>query len=131
MNVSGPFRSWLFAPGNHRRRVEKALSLDADVVILDLEDAVAVAEKPATRELVVAALLGPRTGLGYIRVNAYDTDFCYGDLCAVVAKGVVGGRAERCEHRRARVSEARTAKRRNPITQKIPRSVTSAECLSR
>ena len=90
MNVSGPFRSWLFAPGNHRRRVEKALSLDADVVILDLEDAVAVAEKPATRELVVAALLGPRTGLGYIRVNAYDTDFCYGDLCVVVAKGVDG-----------------------------------------
>ena len=39
----------LFAPGNHARRVEKALSLDADAVILDLEDAVAIAEKPATR----------------------------------------------------------------------------------
>ena len=42
MGADGPFRSWLFAPGNHSRRVEKALSLDADVVILDLEDAVAV-----------------------------------------------------------------------------------------
>ena len=36
-----PLRSFLFAPGNHARRVEKALSLDADAVILDLEDAVA------------------------------------------------------------------------------------------
>jgi len=43
-----PLRSFLFAPGNHARRVQKALSLDADAVILDLEDAVAIAEKPAT-----------------------------------------------------------------------------------
>ena len=40
-----PLRSFLFAPGNHARRVEKALALDADAVILDLEDAVAIAEK--------------------------------------------------------------------------------------
>ena len=38
-------RSLLFAPGNHARRVEKALGLAADGVILDLEDAVAVSEK--------------------------------------------------------------------------------------
>ena len=38
-------RTYLFAPGNHERRVEKALGLGADVVILDLEDAVAVSEK--------------------------------------------------------------------------------------
>jgi hypothetical protein len=44
-----PLRSFLFAPGNHARRVEKALSLDADAVILDLEDAVATAEKRTTR----------------------------------------------------------------------------------
>ncbi|HWD59038.1 MAG TPA: aldolase/citrate lyase family protein, partial [Stellaceae bacterium] len=50
-----PLRSFLFAPGNHPRRVEKALTLDADAVILDLEDAVAIAEKPATRGAVVAA----------------------------------------------------------------------------
>jgi HpcH/HpaI aldolase/citrate lyase family len=46
-----PLRSFLFAPGNHARRVEKALSLDADAVILDLEDAVATAEKRATRAM--------------------------------------------------------------------------------
>ena len=90
MGADGPFRSWLFAPGNHSRRVEKALSLDADVVILDLEDAVAIGEKLKTREVVVSALQGPRSALGYIRINAYDTNFCYGDLCTVIANGVDG-----------------------------------------
>ena len=84
------FRSLLFAPGNHARRVEKALTLDADVVILDLEDAVAVSEKPASRPLVVEALKKPRSCLGYIRVNAFDTPFCYGDLQAVIQKDVDG-----------------------------------------
>jgi citrate lyase subunit beta/citryl-CoA lyase len=84
------FRTFLFAPGNHPRKVEKSLGLDADAVILDLEDAVAVSQKPATRARVVEALQGPRTCLGYIRVNALDTPFCYGDIHAVVQKGVDG-----------------------------------------
>lgn len=83
-------RSFLFAPGNHSRRVEKALTLDADAVILDLEDAVAMAEKPATRGLVAAALNRPRSGLLYARVNPVDTEFCYADLTAVVAPGLDG-----------------------------------------
>ena len=85
-----PLRSFLFAPGNHARRVEKALSLDADAVILDLEDAVATAEKRATRDAVVAALLRPRRALLYVRVNAVDTEFCYGDLTAIVRSGLDG-----------------------------------------
>ncbi len=85
-----PLRSFLFAPGNHARRVEKALSLDADAVILDLEDAVATAEKPATRETVAAALGRPRRGWLYVRVNAVDSDFCYGDLVAIVRPGLDG-----------------------------------------
>lgn len=83
-------RSLLFAPGNHPRRVEKALTLDADAVILDLEDACPVAEKVATRALVVAALQAPRRALGYVRINALTTEFGYGDLCAVVQRGVDG-----------------------------------------
>lgn len=85
-----PLRSFLFAPGNHARRVEKALSLDADAVILDLEDAVATAEKVATRELVAASLARPRRGLLYVRVNAFDTSFCYGDLVAIARTGLDG-----------------------------------------
>jgi citrate lyase subunit beta/citryl-CoA lyase len=85
-----PLRSFLFAPGNHARRVEKALSLDADAVILDLEDAVATAEKRTTRDAVIAALTRPRRPLLYVRVNAVDTEFCYGDLAAIVRPGLDG-----------------------------------------
>jgi citrate lyase subunit beta / citryl-CoA lyase len=85
-----PLRSLLFAPGNHARRVEKALSFTADAVILDLEDAVAIAEKSVSREAVAAALGRPRHGLLYVRVNALDTEFCYGDLVAVVHQGLDG-----------------------------------------
>jgi len=85
-----PLRSFLFAPGNHARRVANALSLDADAVILDLEDAVATAEKPAARGAVAAALSLARHSLLYVRVNAADTEFCYGDLVAVVRPGLDG-----------------------------------------
>jgi citrate lyase subunit beta/citryl-CoA lyase len=85
-----PLRSFLFAPGNHTRRVEKALSLDADAVILDLEDAVAIAEKAATRNLVAAALEHRPQGLLYVRVNAVDTEFCYWDIVAVLRPGLDG-----------------------------------------
>ena len=85
-----PLRSFLFAPGNHARRVEKALSLEADAVILDLEDAVATAEKRTTRDAVIAALTRPRRPLLYVRVNAVDTEFCYGDLVAIVRPGLDG-----------------------------------------
>ncbi|HEX3992607.1 MAG TPA: CoA ester lyase [Acetobacteraceae bacterium] len=83
-------RSFLFAPGNHARRVEKALTLPADAVILDLEDAVAISEKPATRELVVAVFGQPRHGRLYVRVNAYTTEWCHGDIVAIARAGLDG-----------------------------------------
>ena len=73
-------RSFLFAPGNVARRVEKALTLDADAVIVDLEDSVATAEKAVTRKAVAAALERPRRARGYVRVNAPSTVFCFSDL---------------------------------------------------
>jgi citrate lyase subunit beta/citryl-CoA lyase len=88
--ASLPLRSFLFAPGDHARRVANALSLDCDAVILDLEDAVATSEKPAARGAVTAALTVPRRSLLYVRVNAADTEFCYGDLVAVVRQGLNG-----------------------------------------
>ena len=84
------YRSFLFAPGNHPRRVEKALGLDADATILDLEDACPIAEKVATRAVVVAAYQRPHNGHGYVRVNAMSTEWGYGDIVAVVKKGVDG-----------------------------------------
>jgi citrate lyase subunit beta/citryl-CoA lyase len=70
--------------------VEKVFDAGADAVILDLEDAVAISEKAATRSVVVDALQRPRTCRGYVRVNSLDTEFCFGDVEAVVAKGVDG-----------------------------------------
>jgi len=83
-------RSFLFAPGNVARRVEKALTLEADVVIIDLEDSVANAEKAATRKSVAAALERPRRGRGYVRVNAPSTPFCFSDLNEVLHAKVDG-----------------------------------------
>ena len=86
-------RTFLFAPGNHARRVEKAFTLGADAVILDLEDAVAVGEKVTTRKVVVEALSKPRaanSSKGYIRVNAIGTQWCLGDLLEVIRPGVDG-----------------------------------------
>lgn len=83
-------RSLLFAPGNHARRVEKALGLPADGVILDLEDAVAISEKAAARPLVVDAFAKPRHGKLYVRVNALSTEWCHADLLAIVQRGLDG-----------------------------------------
>lgn len=83
-------RSFLFAPANVARRVEKALTLEVDAVILDLEDSVATAEKVATRRLVVEALKAQRRSRLYVRVNAPSTPFCHGDLLEVIRKGVDG-----------------------------------------
>lgn len=45
------FRSWLFAPGDSAKKMAKAAESGADAVILDLEDSVAPAAKPAARDL--------------------------------------------------------------------------------
>jgi citrate lyase subunit beta/citryl-CoA lyase len=83
-------RSLLFAPGNVARRVEKALSLTADAVIVDLEDSVAISDKEATRKPVAEALSRPRNCRGYVRVNAPSSVYCYADLAATIHKRVDG-----------------------------------------
>jgi citrate lyase subunit beta/citryl-CoA lyase len=83
-------RTYLFAPGNHPRRSAKALSLAADAVILDLEDAVANAEKPAARRAVLDAAARPRRSRLYVRVNAMSTEWGYADLVAMTVPGIDG-----------------------------------------
>jgi citrate lyase subunit beta / citryl-CoA lyase len=87
-------RTLLFAPVTHARHVEKALAGVADGVILDLEDAIAVAEKPAARVVAsqtLAALSGVAGGpLVFVRVNGLTTPFAYDDLHAVVGHGLDG-----------------------------------------
>jgi citrate lyase subunit beta/citryl-CoA lyase len=83
-------RSFLFVPANVPRRVEKSLTLEADAVILDLEDSVAPSDKAPSREAVVQALARPWRALVYVRVNAPSTQYCYADLVATVQKGIDG-----------------------------------------
>jgi hypothetical protein len=58
-----PLRSFLFAPRNHALRIEKALSLDADAVILDLEDRMAPTHRGCSRR--EPAVAGDRGTLGF------------------------------------------------------------------
>jgi len=89
MSEFRPRRSALFLPASNARAIEKARELAADVVILDLEDAVAPDAKVAARDAAIAAA---RTGFGsrtlVIRVNALDTPWGADDLAAVSGVGV-------------------------------------------
>lgn len=85
-----PLRTILSTPGNRVDRVEKALSLNADAVFIDLEDAVPIAEKEASRFLVREALDKHAGKRMYVRVNALTTPYIRGDLEAVVSKNLIG-----------------------------------------
>ncbi len=82
MNI---FRSVLFAPGIDLKKVDKALGLGADVVVLDLEDSVDASRKAEARELVTGVLGRPRGGnVLWVRVNPTDTAFFLADMLAVL-----------------------------------------------
>src|SRR3954464_14571243 len=63
-------RSLLFLPASNPRAIEKARGLAADMVVLDLEDAVKPADKDAGREAAVAAVETAFPGLVAIRINS-------------------------------------------------------------
>ncbi|MCA9860393.1 MAG: CoA ester lyase [Thermomicrobiales bacterium] len=79
-------RSVLSVPGGNTRMIEKALASAADVVMLDLEDATAPAQKNAARQVVIESLLHgdwqgkPRT----FRCNGLDTQWMYRDIVEVL-----------------------------------------------
>jgi len=78
-------RSLLFAPGNHTRRLERVGEFGSDMIVLDLEDAVANAEKVAARSPVRAALSTYTGGVVVaVRVNGASTGLMEEDVEAVV-----------------------------------------------
>jgi citrate lyase subunit beta/citryl-CoA lyase len=83
-------RSLLFVPASSPQKAEKAFLSAADGVIVDLEDAVAVAEKPQARENAAALLQTRRATQVYIRVNAISTPFCFDDLQVAAAAQIDG-----------------------------------------
>ncbi len=89
-------RSWLFTPGNRIDRMEKAMDLGSDVIILDLEDAVSYDEKEPSRhniQTVLSRWQGPQV---YVRINPisaaneFSVNQGVQDLEAVVRPGLDG-----------------------------------------
>ncbi len=79
-----PRRSVLYMPGSKSRALDKAATLPADALILDLEDAVSPTEKSAARDLVCEAVksrpFGPREVI--VRINGAQTEWGGADLAA-------------------------------------------------
>ena len=79
-------RSWLFAPGDSERKMQKAVEGAADVVIFDLEDAVAIENKPEARRMVrefLEANAEARSRI-FVRVNPLDGPYTLEDLAAIM-----------------------------------------------
>ena len=83
-------RSMLFVPATSARKVEKAFGRAADGVIVDLEDAVATAEKAQARQQAAELLRARRPRQTFLRVNAVSTPFCYEDLLVAAATALDG-----------------------------------------
>lgn len=87
-NAIRPRRSALYLPGSNARAIEKARTLDADVVIFDLEDAVAPAQKPLARDQVTAALkAGGYRGETVVRINDPASKLGGDDIKAIARSG--------------------------------------------
>ena len=91
-NAFRPRRSCLYMPGANTRALEKARTLPADVLILDLEDAVAPDAKDSARATIASALkektYGEREVI--VRANALDTPWSTDDITMAVSAGANG-----------------------------------------
>ncbi|QNJ92049.1 CoA ester lyase [Mycolicibacterium fluoranthenivorans] len=85
-NLYRPRRTCLSVPGSSDKMIQKAKSLGADLVFLDLEDAVAADAKAAARTRVAAALAEPGWSgqLRGVRVNDWTTPWTHADVIEVV-----------------------------------------------
>ena len=98
--ASRPIRSWLYAPGNNPKLLERVFTGGADAVILDLEDAVPPSEKEHARDLV-AETVRQRAGqpgpLLFVRINHPASGLAEADVRAVVQPGLDGLRVPKVE----------------------------------
>ena len=95
-------RSVLFVPGNNMRMIYKATKLDADAYILDLEDAVPMADKETARIFVRDSLqmLKEAGQTVFVRVNGLRTGLTEEDLHYAVQPGLDGIVIPKCEGRK-------------------------------
>lgn len=119
-------RSWLFVPGDSEKKLGKVASAGADVVIIDLEDAVAEQAKHTARQLArqwldthreqVVAGPAPRR---WVRINALDTPFWQEDLAAVLGgrpDGIMVPKAEGPEQLQMLAAELYELEQQNGIS---------------
>ncbi|HEY6516422.1 MAG TPA: CoA ester lyase [Steroidobacteraceae bacterium] len=94
-------RSWLFAPGDSERKMEKAVAGAADIVLFDLEDAVVEAAKPGARSQVAAFLAAQPSDRArlWVRINPLQGPHALADLAAVVAGRPGGIMLPKARHR--------------------------------
>ena len=86
-------RSWMFVPGHRQKMIDKALGLNADAIMLDIEDGVAPNEKDTARQLIGKALgheKAPNTPARFVRINAIGHARMDADLEAVIRPGLEG-----------------------------------------
>lgn len=81
-------RSYLFVPADNRRKLSKAVEVDADALILDLEDSVAASSRALAREQAAEFLRG--RDHTWVRINPIDTDAARADLAAVMPSAPTG-----------------------------------------
>src|ERR671914_826769 len=86
------FRSLIFVPSNSRRFIDKAKTLNADIICFDLEDSVPINEKAAARQIIIETLKRRaeyKTNV-YIRINSSDSGMALSDLKEIIQNGVDG-----------------------------------------
>lgn len=114
-------RSWLFIPATSPTKLAKAPRLGADVVIVDLEDAVAEESKAGARHAACEFLANHRKGCGFarwVRINGLDTPHWREDLVAVMPSapdGVIVAKASGPEQVQLLASEVYELEQHNRI----------------
>ena len=83
-------RTALFVPGNRPDRIDKAFNTEADVIIIDLEDAVPLSEKEISRSKVREKAAQYADRMILVRINALGSPFIEGDLEEAIVEGVKG-----------------------------------------
>jgi citrate lyase subunit beta/citryl-CoA lyase len=127
-------RSVLYVPGSNARALDKSAGLDADVLVYDLEDAVAPSAKVAAREAIAAALArgGHRALERVVRINGLDTPWGADDLAWAAEQAVDGVMLPKVES----ATTVRRAEARLPASVSLwclietPRGVLAVEALA-
>ena len=119
-------RSWMFVPGHRQLMIDKALSLNTDAIMLDIEDGVAPSEKNTARKLIAEALgreRSPSSPTRFVRINAIGHERMDADLAAVLRPGLDGLVLPKVETTQAVLKVDSILKEREPRLKVEPGSI--------